>query len=169
MIIDYQKLQSLKSSFEGFENIAYKDTGGVWTVGGGHTFNYTKNRKVKEGDTIDLITDAKWLEIKLESICKELGLYLKKELNPCQAAAIVDYTYNRGIGNFLKTQLDELINADPNDKRIADEIIGTGLKDRAGNLLWGLGRRRYSEAWLYFKGEVKTNFNRWIKPDIFSK
>jgi len=163
---DFVKLQALKTEFEGFEFVAYADTGGVWTVGSGHTWNYAKTRKVRQGDTIDKATDAAWLAIKYESVCKEASQYIKVQLNPVQSAAIVDYIYNRGLGNFLKTQLDELINANPNDKRIAAEIMGTGLKDRAGNLLWGLGRRRYSQAWLYFKGEVKTNWSRWVKPVI---
>lgn len=163
---DYQKLQELCSSFEGFESVAYADTGGVWTLGTGHTFNYDKNRKVQKGDVITRAKDAEWLAKKYESVVKELNHYIKSDLNPNQSSAIVDYVYNRGIGNFLRTQLDELINSNPNDRRIADELMGTGLKDRAGNLLWGLGRRRYSQAWLYFIGEVKTNWGRWTKPKI---
>lgn len=163
---DYEQLQKLAASFEGFENVAYKDSGGVWTLGTGHTFNYDKNRKVQQGDVITKDQDAKWMAIKFASVVNEANRYVKPQLNPSQSAAIVDYIYNRGIGNFLKTQLDELINANPNNNKIADELMGTGLKDRAGNLLWGLGRRRYSQAWLYFKGEVKTNWSRWAKPTI---
>lgn len=161
---DFTKLQALKSAFEGFESVAYQDSGGVWTVGSGHTWHYDKQRKIKQGDTINKTTDALWLALKYEATIKEIQQYIKADLNPDQAAAICDYVYNRGIGNFLKTQLDELINTNPNDRRIAEEIMGTGLKDRAGQLLWGLGRRRYAEAWLYFRGEIKTDFSRWEKP-----
>ena len=91
----------------------------------------------------------------------QVNQYIKVQLNPAQSAAIVDYVYNRGIGNFLRTQLDELINANPNDPHIKAEIIGTGIKDKAGNLLWGLGRRRRAEAHLYFTGEIKTDWKRW--------
>ena len=80
---------------------------------------------------------------------------------PDQSAAIVDYIYNRGIGNFLKTQLDELINADPNNPQIKNEIISTGLWDKLGNKLWGLGRRRRAQAHLYFTGELKFDWPRW--------
>ena len=73
----------------------------------------------------------------------------------------MDYVYNRGIGNLLKTQLDELINKNPNDPKIKDEIINTGLWDRLGHKLWGLGRRRRAEAHLYFTGELKFNWNKW--------
>ena len=163
---DFTKLRALKSEFEGYESIAYPDSGNVWTVGSGHTWNYDQNRKVQQGDTIDKVTDTRWLSIKYDSVCKEASKYIKQQLNPDQSAAIVDYIYNRGIGNFLSTQLDELINANPNDKRIAQEIMGTGLKDKLGHLLWGLGRRRYSQAWMYFTGELKTNWTRWGQPQI---
>lgn len=160
---DFTKLQAIKTEFEGYESVAYADTGGVWTVGSGHTFNYDKNRKVQKGDTITKAIDAKWLAIKYDSLIKEIGRYIKADLNPDQSAALVDYCYNRGVGNMLKTQLDELINKNPNDIRIKDEIVGTGLKDKLGNLLWGLGRRRRAEAHLYFTGELKFDWKKWQK------
>lgn len=50
-IVDHVK------STEGFRNKAYKDTGGVWTIGYGSTHHYDENgnitRPVKEGDVID--------------------------------------------------------------------------------------------------------------------
>ena len=158
---DLNKLQQLKSAFEGFENIAYPDTGGVWTVGSGHTWNYDRERKVKVGDTISRETDARWLGLKYDSLVKEISKYIKVQLNPDQSAAIVDYCYNRGVGNFLKTQLDELINANPNSDKVTDEIKMTGLRDRAGNLLWGLGRRRRAQAHLYKTGQLKFDWPRW--------
>jgi GH24 family phage-related lysozyme (muramidase) len=96
-----------------------------------------------------------------ENVRRQLNHFIKKPLNGDQSAALMDYVYNRGIGNFLKTRLDELINANPNDPAIRREILGTGLRDRAGNLLWGLGRRRRAEAHLYFTGELKFNWPKW--------
>lgn len=158
---DFQKLQALKNAFEGYESVAYQDSGKVWTLGSGHTWNYDKGRKVQQGDVIARDTDAKWLAIKYDSLIKEVGRYIKSDLNPNQSAAILDYCYNRGVGNFLKTQLDELINANPNDPRIIDEIKKTGLRDRMGNLLWGLGRRRRAQAYLYETGKLKFDWKRW--------
>lgn len=158
---DYNKLSQMKRHFEGFFKEAYQDTGGVWTIGFGSTYNHDRGRKVKQGDLIGTDTAIKWMEIDTKRFIDQLNLYIKVPLNPDQSAAIVDYTYNRGIGNFLKTKLDELINANPNDPRIHDEIIGTGLWDRAGNKLWGLGRRRRAEAHLYFTGNLKFDWPRW--------
>ncbi|MFT3679413.1 MAG: lysozyme [Ferruginibacter sp.] len=158
---DINKLAAIKEAFEGFQNVAYLDTGGVWTVGYGSTYNHDKKRKVQKGDVISKDHAKEWMNIDLQEIRRQLSLYIKVELSAHQAAAICDYVYNRGIGNFLKTQLDELINANPNDLRIKDEILKTGIKDRLGNLLWGLGRRRRAEAHLYFTGQLKFDWPRW--------
>ena len=158
---DFEKLSAIKEHFEGFENIAYQDSGKVWTLGSGFTYNYDKGRKVQRGDIISRATNAKWAAIALEGYVNDANRYIKVKLSPDQSAAVVDYIYNRGIGNFLKTQLDELINANPEDPRIKNEILQTGLKDRLGNLLWGLGRRRRAQAYLYFTGKLKFDWPRW--------
>lgn len=161
---DLTLMSGIKEAFEGFKNVAYLDSGKVWTVGTGHTWNYDKNRKVQKHDVISRTTDAIWLGKATEGVIKDLNKYIKKPLTSYQSAAIVDYVYNRGIGNFLSTQLDELINSNPNDPRILEEIMKTGLRDRIGTLLWGLGRRRYSQAYMYKFGVLKTNWSKWIKP-----
>lgn len=161
VIPDFNKLTELKEHFEGYRNTAYKDSGGVWTVGYGSTYNHAAKRKVREGDVVSKEQAVRWAAIDYEDILKQANRYISVQLNPWQSAAVVDYIYNRGIGNFLKTQLDELINANPHDKLIAHEMVGTGLKDRLGILRWGLGRRRRSQAYLYFTGTVKTDWPRW--------
>lgn len=158
---DYQKLSAIKKHFEGFENSAYKDSGGVWTVGYGSTYNHDKKRRVQSGDFVTNEKAIEWMKIDTQEIVRQLNQYIKKPLNPDQSAAIVDYVYNRGIGNFLKTNLDELININPDNTAIRDEILRTGIKDKLGNLLWGLGRRRRAEAHLYFTGSLKFDWPRW--------
>jgi lysozyme len=158
---NYEQLGSIKGHFEGYENLAYKDSGGVWTVGYGSTYNHDKKRKVKQDDFVNREIATRWMAIDVANITTELNRYIKVPLNPYQSAALVDYCYNRGIGNMLKTQLDELINANPNDLRIKGEFLKTGLKDRVGNLLWGLGRRRRAQAYLYFTGKLKFDWPRW--------
>ena len=106
---DFNKLAAIKKHFEGFQNSAYQDSGKVWTIGWGFTYHYDKQRKVQKGDFITIETATRWLPIAMKERIDQANLYIKKPLNPDQSAAIVDYIYNRGIGNFLKTQLDELI------------------------------------------------------------
>lgn len=158
---DYNKLCAILKHFEGYYPNAYQDTGKVWTMGFGSTFHFDKNRKVQKGDFISQADAMRYVEKESESIIKYLNYYIKVPLNDYQAAAVVDYVYNRGIGNFLRTNLDELINANPLDPKIKAEFIETGLWDRLGNKLWGLGRRRRTQWHLYSTGVVKTDWLKW--------
>lgn len=158
---NYDKLGQIREHFEGFYPNAYRDSGGVWTVGYGSTYNFDLKRPVQKGDAISRQKALEWAKLEDAQIYGYVKKYIKVQLNADQYTAIFDYIYNRGIGNFLKTNLDELINANPNDQRIKAEIIGTGLWDRLGNKLWGLGRRRRCEAHLYFTGEIKFNWPKW--------
>jgi GH24 family phage-related lysozyme (muramidase) len=144
--------------FEGFKENAYHRKGDVPTVGFGSTYNYTAKRKVKLGDVVTLQEATNWMQFDFQETIRLANVYIHKPLNKFQATAICDYIYNRGIGNFLKTQLDEMINENPSNPKILDEIRGTGLKDKLGNLLRGLVRRRKSQAHLYSTGVI--NFFR---------
>ena len=42
---------------------AYQDSGGVWTIGWGSTYDFDKQRKVLPGDTITQTQAQKWLEM----------------------------------------------------------------------------------------------------------
>jgi len=148
----------MKKEFEGFRIKAYKDSGGVWTIGFGSTYNHDKNRKVQESDVITKETAINWMKVDANEVVRQLNIYVKIKLKDTQTTAICDYIYNRGIGNFLRTQLDELINSNSEIDKICREIEGTGLKDRLGNILNGLIRRRKSESYLYRNGVLKFYF-----------
>jgi len=158
---DMHKLSAIKENFEGFSVEAYRDSGSIWTIGFGSTFNHNQNRKVQLGDTITRQTAIAWMTLDTQNVINQANQYITTPLNPDQSAAIVDYIYNRGIGNFLKTNLDELINKNPTDPAIKQAFYTTGIKDRLGNLLWGLGRRRRAEYLLYSTGQLQFNFARW--------
>lgn len=151
---DFDKWAQLIRHFEGFRTEAYQDSGKIWTIGFGSIYNYKEKRKVQKGDVITLQEATKWMQNEFSEVIRLANVYIKQQLNSNQSTAICDYIYNRGIGNFLKTQLDELINTNPNDPQILNEIMGTGLKDRLGRILLGLKRRRKSQAHLYSTGEI---------------
>ena len=144
--------------FEGLKLKAYSNKGDVPTIGFGSTYNYTAKRKVKLGDIITVAEASRWLQIDNQEVVRLANHYITQKLTSEQSTAICDYIYNRGIGNFLSTQLDELINANPNDPRIGAEIRGTGLTDRLKRVLPGLVRRRKAQAHLYEKGQLKFYF-----------
>lgn len=158
VVANFTWLAQILREFEGCYLNAYADTGEIWTIGFGSTYNFNQKRKVLKGDVITLEDAVKFFRIDQVHILDDLNRYIKKPLNPYQSTAICDYVYNRGIRNFLRTQLDELINENPSDPQILAVIKGTGLMDSLGNRLRGLQRRRNCEAHLYNTGEIKFIF-----------
>ena len=73
--------------FEGLRTKAYKDAGGVWTIGYGHT------QGVKEGDTCTPEQAEAWLA---EDAAPLLALVAGRL--PVEAAALVSFGYNCGAG-----------------------------------------------------------------------
>ena len=148
----------MKKEFEGFRTQACADSGGVWTIGFGSTYNHNQKRKVQKGDLINRETAIEWMKIDANEVVRQLNVYIKVKLKDTQTTAICDYIYNRGIGNFLRTQLDELINSNAEMDKICKEIEVTGWRDILGHILKGLIRRRKSESYLYKFGDLKFYF-----------
>ena len=108
--------------FEGCRLKAYKDSGGVWTIGHGHT------KTAKEGMEITIEQAQKLFE---EDCAPLLKLVEGKPL--LEAAALVSFGYNCGAG-ALKRVL-----AGTSDRT-------TFVKDKKGNTLPGLVSRRRLET-----------------------
>lgn len=123
---------------------AYKDTGGVWTIGYGHTKN------VKEGDIITKDQAKDFLASDLIERERQLDLLILN-LNQNQFDACIDLIYNCGIGNFMKSDVFKSIKKNPNDPMLKIIWKNTYTHDKAGNELNGLKIRRNKELELYFK------------------
>lgn len=173
----------ISDHFEGTRLVAYDDSGkkneGVWTIGKG-TIIYPsgpkKGQKVKEGDTCTKPQAEEWYMIDLQTAEEKVHRWIKpeilKKLKQCQYDACVDIAYNAG---YAKSVFQK-INANPNDPTIwgafllynkqqadKDKIDNDkdGLIDEPGELkeVFGLTRRRQSEAHLYFLGELNYYFD----------
>lgn len=149
----------LIKSFEGCRLQAYKDVGGVFTVGWGNTFRANGDR-VKEGDVISKVEADQLFETiypRYEQIVRD---NVTAELNQNQFDALVSWTYNLGGGNLQKSTLLKKINADPNDVTIREEFMKwnkvRGVEYR------GLTRRRDAEANLYFTPYAKQTFEQFL-------
>jgi lysozyme len=96
---------SLLDIFEGCKLTAYKDTGGVWTIGFGHT-----GPEVIEG--------LVWTQDQAKAqLSKDTSLLLKvvsqkSNLSIAAQAAYVDFGYNCGIGSLAKvfSGIDQISN-----------------------------------------------------------
>lgn len=137
---------ALTEKFEGFREKAYRDQGGVLTIGYGHT-----GQLVREGDVISQ-ADAEHLlahdVIVAENAVKRL---VTTNLFQSEFDALVDFTFNVGEGNFAKSTLLALVNAD----KWVEAIQEFSKWDKvAGAVNKGLARRRLAEAELFQHGII---------------
>jgi lysozyme len=128
---------------EGCELKSYQDTGGVWTIGYGHTKNVTSGMVITQYQALDFLnsdmTDcANWVN----------NLHL--DINQNQFTALCDLAYNCGSGNMVKWGLITMVRLNPNNPKIADVINSNGIHDRKGNLLTDLVKRRAKDVKIYF-------------------
>jgi len=124
----YELSLALIDVFEGNRLVAYKDTGGIWTIGKGHT------KDVYEGMTITLEEEEEFFKQDSAPL-----FYAVSSITPItRAAALVSFGYNCGIGRLLNVikGLDTLDNP-------------KHTTDAHGNVLNGLVTRRALELALY--------------------
>lgn len=127
---------------EGLLLKAYQDSGGVWTIGYGHT------KGVKKGDQITEFMATEYLKDDLRASEQAVNLYVTSEIDQNQFDALVSFTFNLGPGNLKSSTLLKRVNADPNDPDIERQfkrwIYCKGV------ILKGLVKRREREAAIYF-------------------
>lgn len=152
---------------EGLKLKPYLDSGGIPTIGIGHTGPEVSMSSpvITEGFAYDLFRrDA-------SDICNYLNKLAKTfypELNQNKYDAIFDLCYNWGIGHFdnddKNLHLKDIIQSDTNDPVIGQIWIQLGLHDAHGNALPGLILRRKNEIALYYSNEgADYHFNWHLK------
>ena len=126
---------NLIKTFEGCRLQAYQDSGGVWTIGYGHT------NGVYPGCKITQTVADEFLKQDLHNAEKYVGAYDHiYHFTQAQFDALVSFTYNAGAGNLKKllsggTKPIELVKKD---------ILNCCVRAK-GKLLKGLVRRRNAE------------------------
>ncbi|MGM7646776.1 lysozyme [Nocardia sp. JW2] len=134
---------SLVKSHEGVELEAYQDTGGVWTIGYGHTAG------VQPGDQITQEQAEKYLQQDLASSEAAVRNLVKVPITQNQFDALVSFTYNVGPGGLENSDVLARLNA--GDTAGAQEAFSKFTYDSQGNQQNGLVRRRQDEANLFGK------------------
>lgn len=132
---------------EGYRSQAYKDTGGVWTIGYG-TIKYPNGQQVKQGDTCTqgqaelwLINDCKWVDTCLDK-------HIKVKLSQNQFDALASFVYNIGETAFIKSTMLSLLNQSKFD--LAANQFDRWIYDN-GKIISGLANRRAKEKLLFLK------------------
>jgi lysozyme len=128
--------------FEGFRSSAYQDTGGVWTIGYGHTLN------VQEGDICTKEQAETWLEDEAMEAYMAVLTFTGPILTMNMRDALTSFVYNVGIEAFKNSTLLKKLNA--NDFWGALMEFPRWNKDNGVEIL-GLSKRREKEQHLFIK------------------
>jgi lysozyme len=125
---------------EGLRLAAYRDTGGVWTIGFGHTHN------VKPGDTCSRTQAEQWLGEDIASAENAVEHLVTVPLTDNQFAALVDFAFNEGFSQFAKSTLLKRLNEGQHAS--VPTFLKAWVFDN-GKRLAGLVTRRADEAALW--------------------
>jgi lysozyme len=127
--------------FEGLRLSAYQDSGGVWTIGYGHTGkDVKKGSTITEQDADDLLKkDVQWA---VDCVNRNV----QAELNQNQFDALVDFVFNIGCGAFDRSTLLKKIH-DGDFEGAAEEFLR--WKFVKGVAVPGLLRRREADRKLF--------------------
>lgn len=93
---------------EGYKEVAYKDSAGIWTIGYGTT--WIDKRRVKMNDFCDRNQAFIWLMDDIELTEKAIDNFVKGKINQNQYDSLVSLTYNIGINGFGGSTLLKTIN-----------------------------------------------------------
>jgi lysozyme len=132
--------RALIQSFERLVLGAYLDSGGVPTIGWGHT------RGVKLGDTCTVSEAADWFMDDTHDAVNAVIRSLDVPVNQCQFDALVAFTFNVGAGSEAHSHLIQFVNG-RHFEAAADEFQRWNHVGGVPNL--GLTRRRAAERDLF--------------------
>ena len=96
---------ALTERFEGCRREAYQDSGGVWTIGYGHT-----GPDVHEGMTCTDQQAMAWLILDTHEAQDAVNELVNIQLNQPEFDALVDFVYNVGREAFARSTMLRLLN-----------------------------------------------------------
>lgn len=131
----------LTKSFESCRLTAYRDSGGVWTIGFGHT-----GEDVHPGLLITQAQADALLIQDMQVAVNAVNRLVTVSLNQNQFDALVDFTFNLGEGTLARSTLLRVLNAGNYDDA-ADDLLVWDHVD--GQVVAGLLRRRRAEQDLF--------------------
>ena len=139
----------LIARFEGKRLKPYQDTGGIWTVGYGSTYNIDAKRPVNETDIIDDITAIRWLKSIIGTVETQIRSVIKVPVNQNQIDSLCSLAYNIGINAFKNSTLLRLLNEGKPKIEVADQFLRWNRVN--GVIVNGLITRRKAERELFLK------------------
>ena len=145
-MIPSENCYKLIKKYEGFSSKPYKCPAGIPTIGYGSTFYLNGNKVTMKDTPISEEVALSILFSVVEDFSKKVEKLLKVNVNQNQFDALVDFSYNLGIGNFQKSTLLKLVNN--------KDFIGASKQFKKwnksnGKVLNGLTNRRKEEEELF--------------------
>lgn len=137
---------ALTKSFEGLRLTAYQDVAGVLTIGYGHT-----GPDVKPGMTITEAEADVLLRADVEEAVATVNRVVTVLISQNQFDALVDFCFNAGSGNFLRSTLLRKLNAGDAAGAAAQFAL---WNHAGGEVVPGLTLRRRAEANLFLEGST---------------
>lgn len=138
----------LTKRFEGLRLTAYQDSGGIWTIGYGHTGqDVGPGRRVSEFEAEALLR----ADLRAAIDCVNRAVKVAVEQNHFDA--MVDFCFNAGRGSLLRSTLLTRVNAKDFEGAAGQFALWVNVN---GKPLPGLVRRRSAEAAM-FRGQYRAN------------
>lgn len=128
------------AKFEGFRAEAYRDLGGVWTIGYGFT------EGVKKGDTITREEADARLLIELQKFADGVDAMCSAPVSQNQLDAMVSLAYNIGLGAFARSSVLRMHNIGAPEAAVRAFSLWNKVN---GKEVRGLSLRRAKEASMY--------------------
>jgi lysozyme len=155
---------------EGFEGLilhAYRDSGGVWTIGYGHT-SAAGPPYVHQGMVIDAATADQILSADLHSVEIDVNRLVKRPINQNQFDALVSFHFN--TGELQRSSVLRAVNygdfaAVPGDLMLWDHVRIHGTLV----VVEGLRRRRAAEGKLFMTPEPTYGHKEVAAPFSFAR
>ena len=134
--------------YEGLRLKAYQDSGGIWTVGYGHT-----GSDVVQGRCVSELEAEALLRADLRNAINCVNRSVRTAIEQNQFDALVDFAYNAGQGSFVRSTLLTKLNSRDFEGAAGQFSLWVNV---SGKPLPGLVRRRYAEAAM-FRGTYRAN------------
>lgn len=140
--IDAESLACIKR-WEGLRLTAYRDVGGKWTIGYGHTAGAREGMRITEREA------EIWLRRDLTQAELAVDDAVKVPLSDPQFGALVSFVFNVGVGAFRRSTLLRKLNAGDYEA-VAHELLR--WTKAGGKQVPGLVNRRNAEIGLWSRG-----------------
>lgn len=139
----------LIARFEGKRLKPYLDSGNIWTVGYGSTYNIDAKRPVNQTDIIDDATALRWLKTQVGTFQNQVKAVVKVPVNQNKVDSLTSLAYNIGINAFRNSTLLRLLNEGKPDIEVADQFLRWNKVN--GLVSNGLTIRRKAERDLFLR------------------